>query len=69
MISDCFRIEFAVKKEGWGGGGSRLIVFSRGATDLPQLKPSGKSLNVSIGAGLPKDSSEYIKSQVLNRLT
>ena len=55
----CSRIEFAVKKEGWGGGGSRQIVFSRGSGDLPVMKPSGKALNVSIGPGLPKESRKH----------
>ena len=49
-----------MKKEGWGGGGTRQIVFNRGAGDLPQLKPSGKSLAVSVGPGLPKNSSEFL---------
>lgn len=49
-------LEFGVKKEGWGGGGSRMIKFVRGQGDMPVLKPSGKTLTVSIGSGLPKDS-------------
>ncbi|XP_052793613.1 unconventional myosin-Ie-like isoform X2 [Mya arenaria] len=49
-------IDFAVKKEGWGGGGSRMIKFQRGSGDVPVLKASGKNLVVSIGPGLPKDS-------------
>lgn len=60
----CFRIEFPVKKEGWGGGGTRAIKFHRlpQPSDIATLKPSGKTLNVSIGPGLPKDSREcYIK--------
>lgn len=52
-----FRLEFRVKKEGWGGGGSRVVAFQRGQGDLAQLKPGGKSLNVTIGDGLPKNSS------------
>lgn len=57
---NCFRIEFPVKKEGWGGGGSRVIKFHRlpQPSDIATLKPSGKTLNVSIGPGLPKDSRE-----------
>ena len=53
-----YRIEFPVKKEGWGGGGSRVIKFHRlpQPCDIAVLKPSGKTLNVSIGPGLPKDS-------------
>lgn len=51
------RLEFRVKKEGWGGGGSRVVAFQRGQGDLAQLKPGGKSLNITIGDGLPKNSS------------
>lgn len=47
-----------MKKEGWGGGGSRMVVFQRGQGDLAQLKPGGKTLNITIGDGLPKSSSK-----------
>ncbi|KAK3585324.1 hypothetical protein CHS0354_040273 [Potamilus streckersoni] len=49
-------LDFGVKKEGWGGGGSRLIKFVRGQGKLAILKVSGKTLTVSIGPGLPKNS-------------
>lgn len=49
-------LDFAVKKEGWGGGGSRMIKFVRGQGDVAVFKVSGKTLTVSIGSGLPKDS-------------
>ncbi|XP_068688023.1 unconventional myosin-Ie-like isoform X1 [Montipora foliosa] len=49
-------ITVAVKKEGWGGGGTRILNFTSGDSDFPLLKPSGKTLNVSIGRGLPKDT-------------
>lgn len=52
------RLEFRVKKEGWGGGSSRLVVFQRGQGDLAQLKPGGKTLSITIGDGLPKNSSK-----------
>lgn len=52
------RLEFHVKKEGWGGGGNRILVFSRGQGEVPQLKPAGKTLNISVGDGLPKTASE-----------
>ncbi|XP_068174773.1 unconventional myosin-If [Antennarius striatus] len=55
-ISFTDRLEFRVKKEGWGGGGSRLVVFQRGQGDLAQLKPGGKTLSITIGDGLPKSS-------------
>ena len=48
-----------MKKEGWGGGGTRTVKFYTGGNDQAQLKPSGKTLNVYIGAGLPKDSSKW----------
>ncbi|KAJ8374484.1 hypothetical protein SKAU_G00050640 [Synaphobranchus kaupii] len=50
------RLEFKLKKEGWGGGGSRCVVIQRGQGDLTQLKPGGKTLNVAVGDGLPKTS-------------
>ena len=53
-------LEFDVKKEGWGGGGTRQIKFVRGTGDVPVLKPSGKTLTVTIGSGLPKDSSKFL---------
>lgn len=56
------RLEYTVNKEknvlGRGGGGSRTIKFIRGQGDDAQLKPSGKNLIVTIGPGLPKDSSK-----------
>lgn len=46
--------EFRVKKEGWGGGGTRQIKFTENFSGNEEiLKPSGKVLNVSIGPGLP----------------
>ncbi|XP_066913408.1 unconventional myosin-Ie-like [Clytia hemisphaerica] len=52
-------ITIAVKKDRWeklGGGGTRNIQFTKGNGDFPILKPSGKTLNISIGEGLPPDS-------------
>eukprot|EP00071_Canis_lupus_P029532 XP_022263089.1 LOW QUALITY PROTEIN: unconventional myosin-If [Canis lupus familiaris] len=51
-------LQFRVKKEGWGGGGTRSVTFSRGSGDLAVLKASGRALTVSVGDGLPKSSSE-----------
>ena len=48
-----------VKKEGWGGGGTRVIQFERGMGDLAVTKASGKTLTVTIGAGLDKTSREF----------
>lgn len=57
-----FSITVTVKKEGWGGGGTRTLSFSPGDADFPVFKPAGKTLNVSIGRGLPKDTSKSVKS-------
>lgn len=35
------------------------MAFLRGQGDLTQVKPAGKTLNVTVGDGLPKTSSEY----------
>lgn len=51
-----------MKKGGWGpfsSSGSRQIQFQVGQGDEVVLKPSGKVLQVSIGAGLPKNSSKF----------
>uniref|UniRef100_A0A672GTJ5 Osteoclast-stimulating factor 1 n=1 Tax=Salarias fasciatus TaxID=181472 RepID=A0A672GTJ5_SALFA len=55
-------LEMKLKKENWGflsGGGSRQVVFVQGQGDLPVLKPSSKSMQVSVGPGLPKNTREY----------
>jgi hypothetical protein len=57
------RLQFRVKKEGWGGGGTRSVTFSRGSSDLAVLKASGRTLTVSVGDGLPKSSSESAGSR------
>ncbi|XP_006869067.1 PREDICTED: unconventional myosin-If [Chrysochloris asiatica] len=49
-------LQFRVKKEGWGGGGTRNVTFSRGSGDVAMLKAGGKTLTVSVGDGLPKNS-------------
>ncbi|XP_051901785.1 myosin IEb [Pristis pectinata] len=69
-------LEFKVKKEGWGpwaAAGTRQIQFRAGHGDVAVLKPTGKLLEVSIGAGLPKNArptrkdkrkSAHIKQQL-----
>lgn len=47
-----------MKKEGWGGGGTRNVTFVRGQGDVAALKAGGKTLTVSIGDGLPRNASE-----------
>ncbi|XP_012539423.1 unconventional myosin-Ie [Monomorium pharaonis] len=50
-------LEFKVKKEGWGGGGTRHVKFIQtDYGDKEILKVSGKMLTVSIGPGLPSTS-------------
>ncbi|XP_034439211.1 unconventional myosin-If [Hippoglossus hippoglossus] len=61
-ISFTDKLEFRVKKEGWGGGGSRMVIFQRGQGDLTQLKPGGKTLTITVGDGLPKSSKPTRKS-------
>ncbi|XP_034611483.1 unconventional myosin-If [Trachemys scripta elegans] len=50
------RLQFRVKKAGWGGGGTRSVTFLRGQGDVAVFKAGGKTLTVSIGDGLPKNS-------------
>ncbi|XP_052558655.1 unconventional myosin-If isoform X1 [Tympanuchus pallidicinctus] len=49
-------LQFRVKKEGWGGGGTRTVTFTRGQSDVAVLKAGGKTLTVSIADGLPRNS-------------
>jgi hypothetical protein len=60
-----YRLKFTVKKEGWGGGGQREVRFVRGQSDMAVLKSSGKTVTITIGPGLPKDSSESFFSTVV----
>ncbi|XP_034536751.1 unconventional myosin-Ie isoform X2 [Notolabrus celidotus] len=52
-------LDMKLKKENWGflsGGGTRQVMFVQGQGDMPVLKPTSKSLQVSIGSGLPKNT-------------
>uniref|UniRef100_A0A669B3R1 Osteoclast-stimulating factor 1 n=1 Tax=Oreochromis niloticus TaxID=8128 RepID=A0A669B3R1_ORENI len=63
-------LEMKLKKENWGflsGGGSRQVTFVQGQGDMPVLKPSSKSLQVSIGPGLPKNTRPTRKSFTQSR--
>uniref|UniRef100_A0A8D0CX11 Osteoclast-stimulating factor 1 n=1 Tax=Sander lucioperca TaxID=283035 RepID=A0A8D0CX11_SANLU len=65
-------LEFKVKKGGWGpfnSSGSRQIQFQAGQGDEAVLKPCGKVLQVSIGPGLPKNSSKSQTLQLQRRLS
>uniref|UniRef100_A0A8C7NAH6 Osteoclast-stimulating factor 1 n=1 Tax=Oncorhynchus kisutch TaxID=8019 RepID=A0A8C7NAH6_ONCKI len=58
-------LELKLKKENWGflsGGGSRQVMFVQGQGDVAVTKASSKTLQVSIGAGLPKNTREYYRS-------
>lgn len=57
------RLQFRVKKEGWGGGSTRNVTFSRGIGDLAMLKAGGRALTISIGDGLPKSTSKSAGSR------
>nr|XP_035921957.1 unconventional myosin-If [Halichoerus grypus] len=60
-------LQFRVKKEGWGGGGTRSVTFSRGSGEVAVLKASGRSLTVSVGDGLPKSSKPTRKGMAQGR--
>ncbi|KAF7202635.1 unconventional myosin-If [Nothobranchius furzeri] len=66
-VSFSDRLEFRVKKEGWGGGTTRVVAFQRGHGDQAYLKPGGKTLMVTIGDGLPKSSKPTKKSALESR--
>ncbi|XP_047117014.1 unconventional myosin-Ie-like [Schistocerca piceifrons] len=59
-------LEFKVKKEGWGGGGVRQVKFVSAAVgDMAVLKPSGKTLTVLIGHGLPSNTKPDVRHSVM----
>ncbi|XP_029495067.1 unconventional myosin-Ie-like isoform X1 [Oncorhynchus nerka] len=63
-------LELKLKKENWGflsGGGSRQVMFVQGQGDVAVTKPSSKTLQVSIGAGLPKNTRPTKKSFTQSR--
>ncbi|XP_046494264.1 unconventional myosin-If [Equus quagga] len=60
-------LQFRVKKEGWGGGGTRSVTFSRGSGDVAVLKASSRALSVSVGDGLPKSSKPTRKGMAQGR--
>uniref|UniRef100_A0A6Q2WTA7 Osteoclast-stimulating factor 1 n=1 Tax=Esox lucius TaxID=8010 RepID=A0A6Q2WTA7_ESOLU len=65
-------LELKLKKESWGflsGGGSRQVTFVHGQGDVAVMKPSSKMLQVSIGAGLPKNTREYRRNSVYSPST
>ncbi|XP_053559039.1 unconventional myosin-If [Bombina bombina] len=60
-------IHVRVKKEGWGGGGTRGLQFMRGQGEVAMMKPGGKTLMISIGDGLPKNTKPTRKSAPQSR--
>ncbi|KAK2542327.1 hypothetical protein Q9233_000419 [Columba guinea] len=60
-------LQFRVKKEGWGGGGTRNVTFVRGQGDVAVLKAGGKTLTVSIGDGLPRNAKPTRKGATQSR--
>lgn len=56
-------MEVSIKKEGWSGGGFRMVKVIAGNGEEPILKVSGKTLLVSIGPGLPNTMSKTIMSK------
>ncbi|NXG00094.1 MYO1F protein, partial [Sakesphorus luctuosus] len=60
-------LQFRVKKEGWGGGGTRNVTFTRGQGDMAALKAGGKTLMVSIGDGLPRNAKPTRKGATQSR--
>ncbi|XP_061871190.1 unconventional myosin-If isoform X1 [Colius striatus] len=60
-------LQFRVKKEGWGGGGTRNVTFIRGEGDAAALKAGGKTLTVSIGDGLPRNAKPTKKGAMQSR--
>uniref|UniRef100_A0A8D2M9S5 Myosin IF n=1 Tax=Zonotrichia albicollis TaxID=44394 RepID=A0A8D2M9S5_ZONAL len=60
-------LQFRVKKEGWGGGGTRNVTFVRGQGDVASLKAGGKTLTVTIGDGLPRNAKPTRKGAAQGR--
>ncbi|KAE8631923.1 hypothetical protein XENTR_v10001359 [Xenopus tropicalis] len=60
-------LQLRVKKEGWGGGGTRNLQFIRGQGEIAVQKAGGKTLVISIGDGLPKNSKPTRKGAPQSR--
>ncbi|KAJ8391594.1 hypothetical protein AAFF_G00087350 [Aldrovandia affinis] len=63
-------LDLKLKKESWGpwsAGGSRQVQFLSGQGDRAELRPSSKTLQVSIGPGLPKNTRPTKKSVAQSR--
>ncbi|OCT97612.1 unconventional myosin-If [Xenopus laevis] len=60
-------LQLRVKKEGWGGGGTRNLQFIRGQGEIAVQKAGGKILVISVGDGLPKNSKPTRKGAPQSR--
>ncbi|XP_036399412.1 unconventional myosin-Ie isoform X1 [Megalops cyprinoides] len=63
-------LDLKLKKESWGpwsAGGSRQVQFVPGQGDEAILRPSSKTLQVSIGPGLPKNTRPTKKNVAQTR--
>ncbi|KAG8190757.1 hypothetical protein JTE90_024884 [Oedothorax gibbosus] len=63
-------LEFKVKKEGFGGGGTKQVKVTNGQDERPSCKIAGKVMTVCIAPGLPKESrpgKRDLSSNVKNR--
>ncbi|XP_076172259.1 unconventional myosin-Ie isoform X2 [Ptiloglossa arizonensis] len=59
-------LEFKVKKDGWGGGGIRQVLFAQiDYGDKEILKSNGKILNVWIGPGLPSTTKPNVNRSTM----
>ena len=60
----------AVKKEGWGGGGTRTLSFAcSGSSEFSVLAPSSKTLKITICQGLSKETRTFLMYLSKTRLT
>uniref|UniRef100_A0A8C9WIB0 Osteoclast-stimulating factor 1 n=1 Tax=Scleropages formosus TaxID=113540 RepID=A0A8C9WIB0_SCLFO len=66
------QLEFKIRKVGWGpfgGISTRQVQFQVGQGDQPVLKATSKVLTVTIGPGLPKNSSLLNESFTLSYIS
>ena len=56
-----FRLDFAIKKDGWFGGGTRSINFVTGIGNSSEavVKVKGNLLTVEIATGLPSNTRKF----------
>lgn len=61
MTHNIVSITYTLKKEGFGGGGTRALQFKQvqGVGDFPTIKPSGKSCIITIQPGLPSNTRKF----------